>query len=80
MWDSHPDLLLWLIYIGGAFAPSGDIREQYLMLLNLNRASRFENRYDEWPDLLTSMKQFIWSDKAFLSQVRGFWEEAYQAR
>uniref|UniRef100_A0A8H7K2J7 Transcription factor domain-containing protein n=1 Tax=Bionectria ochroleuca TaxID=29856 RepID=A0A8H7K2J7_BIOOC len=80
IWDSHPDLLLWLIYIGGAFAPSGDVREQYLMLLNLHRASRFENRYDEWPEILTIMKQFIWSDKAFLSQVRGFWEEVYQTR
>ncbi|TVY16452.1 hypothetical protein LARI1_G005751 [Lachnellula arida] len=75
LWDEHPDLLLWLLYIGGAFAPAGTIRSGYIVLLRSNNASRFGDFYRSWPELLEILKRFIWSEKAFLSQVKALWEE-----
>jgi len=31
--------------------------------------------YTSWPELVVILKQFIWSEKAFMSQVKAFWEE-----
>ncbi|KAJ5146411.1 uncharacterized protein N7515_000975, partial [Penicillium bovifimosum] len=74
VWDDSPDLLAWLLHIGGAFAPAGPIRQGYVRLLHLNH-NRLRRLYTSWPELLTVLKQFIWSDSAFLSQVKAFWEE-----
>ncbi|KIX00586.1 uncharacterized protein Z518_09651 [Rhinocladiella mackenziei CBS 650.93] len=38
LWNDHPDLLLWLLYIGGSFAPKGVIRSDYVELLRRNHA------------------------------------------
>ncbi|KAH7208256.1 hypothetical protein BKA60DRAFT_599336 [Fusarium oxysporum] len=39
IWDKHADLLLWLICIGGVFAPDGPVRSGYTALL---RSTGFE--------------------------------------
>ncbi|KAM5526269.1 hypothetical protein FOXYSP1_02313, partial [Fusarium oxysporum f. sp. phaseoli] len=39
VWDEHADLLLWLICIGGVFAPDGPVRSGYTALL---RSTGFE--------------------------------------
>ncbi|KAK2812212.1 hypothetical protein FQN50_001570 [Emmonsiellopsis sp. PD_5] len=75
IWDDHADLLLWLLYIGGAFAPTGAVRSNYISLLRWNNASRFQGLYSSWPELLGILKQFIWSDEAFMSPVKALWEE-----
>ncbi|KAF2818020.1 putative N-ethylmaleimide reductase [Mytilinidion resinicola] len=75
VWDDRPDLLAWLLHIGGAFAPTGPIRSEYVVLLHLNRSTRLRGLYTSWPELLAILKQFIWSEKAFMSQVKAFWEE-----
>ncbi|KAF2790979.1 hypothetical protein K505DRAFT_377130 [Melanomma pulvis-pyrius CBS 109.77] len=76
-WDDHPDLLLWILYIGGAFAPTGFVRSDYVILLRSNNASRFGDVYRSWPEQLEILKQFIWSDNAFMSQFKALWEEAF---
>lgn len=76
MWEENSDVLVWLIYIGGAFAPTGYIRSGYVSLLRSNQDSRFKGRYRTWPEVLGVVSQFIWSENAFLSQVKAFWEEA----
>jgi len=76
MWDDHPDFLIWLIYIGGSFAPIGSTRSDYIVLLRHNFAARFAEWYDSWPALHEILKQFIWSEKVFNSQVKAFWEES----
>lgn len=75
LWDEHSDLLLWLLYIGGAFAPTGIIRSGYIALLRSNNATRFGDLYRSWPELLEILKQFMWSEKAFMAQVKTLWEE-----
>ena len=77
IWDDHPDLLLWLLYIGGAFAPTGIVRSDYVALLRSNNAARFGDLYRSWPELLEILKKFIWSEKAFTSQVKALWEETF---
>ncbi|KAI1296118.1 hypothetical protein F5Y03DRAFT_370899 [Xylaria venustula] len=75
IWESHPELLLWLLYIGGAYAPKGTVRREYVALLRSNNASRFKELYKSWPELLDIMRQFVWSDKAFTSPAKAVWEE-----
>lgn len=69
------NLLVWLLYIGGAFSPAGAIRSGYVELLYLNRSIRFQDLNSTWPGVLEILKQFIWSEKAFTSQVKAFWKE-----
>ncbi|KAI0458449.1 hypothetical protein F5B21DRAFT_459705 [Xylaria acuta] len=75
IWDDHPDLLLWLLYIGGAFAPAGTVRSDYITLLRSNNASGFGYLYESWPESLGILKQFTWSEKAFMTHFKTFWEE-----
>ncbi|KAI0522091.1 hypothetical protein F5B22DRAFT_458317 [Xylaria bambusicola] len=75
LWDSRPDLLLWLLYSGGAFAPTATTRSDYIALLRSNNGSRFKDLYKSWSELHVVMKQFIWSDRAFKSPVKKLWEE-----
>ncbi|KAI0537970.1 hypothetical protein GGR58DRAFT_470033 [Xylaria digitata] len=77
VWDSHPDLLLWLLYSGGAFAPTGIARSSYITLLRLNNDWRFRDLYKSWPELLGILEQFIWSERAFMSQVKALWVETF---
>lgn len=76
-WDEHRELLTWLLHIGGAFAPAGTTRSEYLELLKRNLEGRLRGLYTSWPELLGILEKFIWSDKAFLAQVQAFWNEVY---
>ncbi|KAK7911034.1 hypothetical protein PG985_013515 [Apiospora marii] len=75
LWDEDPDLLLWILTIGGTFAPRGKVRSSYLALLRSNRETRFKGLYESLPGALEVLKQFIWSDGAFLTHVEAFWDE-----
>ncbi|KAL2831403.1 hypothetical protein BDW59DRAFT_140140 [Aspergillus cavernicola] len=76
IWDKHPGLLLWLLCIGGAFAPTGIVRSEYVGLLRLNNVARFGDLDRSWPQLVEILEGFIWSEKAFLLPAKAFWEEA----
>ncbi|KAL3479278.1 hypothetical protein BJX99DRAFT_268676 [Aspergillus californicus] len=77
IWTQHPDLLIWLLYIGGAFAPRGPIRDGYINLLRScsNNGARLGALYRSWSELLAILRRFIWSDRGILGPVRGVWEE-----
>lgn len=75
-WDGARDLLAWLLYVGGAFAPTGRIRSNYIALLHMNRETRLRELDTSWLQLLATLKQFIWSEKAFAAQVKAFWSES----
>ncbi|PYH41298.1 uncharacterized protein BP01DRAFT_349483 [Aspergillus saccharolyticus JOP 1030-1] len=68
----NSDLLVWLLYIGGAFAPRGPIRSGYVELL-----VSYAN--GSWSEVHDCMRQFIWSDGAFLVPVRALWREVKQS-
>ncbi|KAJ5662159.1 uncharacterized protein N7477_009775 [Penicillium maclennaniae] len=76
VWNDRPDLLAWLLHIGGALAPSGAIRSVYVEILQSEHGSRLQDLYKSWPELLELLRQFIWSDKASKSQVKAFWNES----
>ncbi|KAJ5391487.1 N-ethylmaleimide reductase, partial [Penicillium cosmopolitanum] len=76
LWDVSPDLLAWLLHIGGAFAPVGSIRAGYMALVHSNHI-KLRKLYTSWPELLEILKGFIWSEKAFASQVESFWRESF---
>jgi hypothetical protein len=76
VWDDHPDLLFWLLYMGGAFVPKGSTRSNYVVLLSQMHVSKFGNLYSSWPEVHEVLERFIWSEKAFVQQVKEFWEES----
>jgi len=65
VWDDRPELLAWLLHVGGAFCPVGPTRSEYVALVHVNRSTRLKGLYTSWPELLTILKQFIWSENAF---------------
>jgi hypothetical protein len=75
IWTDHLDLLIWLLFMGGAFLPIGSTRSKYIALLN----HRYTPEFGElsWPEALKVLKQFIWSEKAFTAQGKAFWEDSF---
>jgi hypothetical protein len=73
MWNEHTDLLLWLVYMGGAFSPTGPVRSGYIALLQSERFGASKS----WMQTYEILRDFIWSDVAFRIDVRKLWEEAY---
>jgi hypothetical protein len=76
LWDNHPDLLLWLIYMGGAFLPIGSTRTIYLAILNQKYAGSSVSLPRSWPQVLETLKTFVWPERVFTSQIKAFWEES----
>ncbi|KAF2093593.1 FMN-linked oxidoreductase [Rhizodiscina lignyota] len=74
-WNDHPDLLIWMLHLGGSFSSKGEIRSQYKALIQINKASRFRNTYRSLEELIRILNQFIWSEKAYRAQVEVFWRE-----
>ncbi|KAI0111295.1 hypothetical protein GGR51DRAFT_509619 [Nemania sp. FL0031] len=77
VWNNNSDLFLWLLYIGGAFSPVGAVRSGYIELLRSHNISRRKILLTSWPTLLETMKRFIWSDKAFMTHFKAFWEDNF---
>ncbi|RBR25385.1 uncharacterized protein FIESC28_01822 [Fusarium coffeatum] len=73
VWEEHADLLLWLVYMGGAFSPTGHVRSGYIELLQ----SEIYGAAKSWVETYELLRDFIWSDVSFRTEVRRFWEEAY---
>jgi hypothetical protein len=75
IWAGHFDLLAWLLYLGGALAGPGVVRENYALLIRRQHASKMAPLIYSWSDLVVVMEQFFWSEKAFPPLVKLFWEE-----
>jgi hypothetical protein len=76
-WDDHPDLLVWILHIGGSFSSQGTVRDDYKALLQENRGSRFVGMYDSLEELVQILSLFVWSEKAYRAQVEEFWKETH---
>jgi hypothetical protein len=77
-WNDDPDLLVWMLYLGGSFSARGPIRSAYKQLLQSNYESRrFVQRHGSPADVIEVMRQFIWSDKSYRSQFEEFWTEVH---
>ena len=75
-WNEHHDLLLWLLCIGGAFAPPGPARSGYAMLFRSHCALQYGDLSGSWSELVEFSKEFIWSERAFELPTRSFWQES----
>lgn len=74
-WDDHPDLLLWLVYMGGAFLPNGSTRTTFVILLK--QKDLFGDFYNSWEEVRQILKQFVWSESAYAPKLKAFWEESF---
>lgn len=75
LWDAHPNILIWVLCMGGSFAPTKSIRTYYVELLHSDEYAHYNRPIMSWPGLLAVLKQFIWSDIAFMKPVKAFWED-----
>ncbi|KAH6991320.1 hypothetical protein BKA56DRAFT_473886 [Ilyonectria sp. MPI-CAGE-AT-0026] len=75
-WNDDPELVIWMLHMGGSFSPKGTIRSEFKTLLK-NHASRFSGMYGSSAKLIEVMKPFIWSEKAYRAQVEEFWKEIH---
>lgn len=67
-------MLLWLLYIGGAFAPPGTVRDGYVNLLRKHHGKR------GWAETVQTLEAFIWSDSAFQDHASGLWQEVCETQ
>ncbi|KAL6898345.1 hypothetical protein GGI43DRAFT_423809 [Trichoderma evansii] len=74
-WNDNPDLLIWMLYMGGSFSPRGNAHSEYKTLIQNNHNSRFIGMYHSLDDLVGILHDFIWSEKAYRMQVEEFWKE-----
>lgn len=77
MCDEFSDLLLWLLYVGGTFAPPGSVRSTYVKLIRSNIIPRFRGIDNSYSKIFEIMRKFIWSDLAFFSKASLLWEEIF---
>lgn len=76
VWNDHLDLLAWLTYMGGAFLPEGSTRTAYSAILSQKYAGSSLGLHRSWPEVLGSLKTFVWSERVFTGQIKVFWEES----
>jgi hypothetical protein len=77
-WDNDPDLLIWMLYLGGSFSPKGSIRSGYKQLLQRNcESQRFGRNFNSLTEVIEVVRQFIWSEKAYRSQFEKFWTDIH---
>jgi hypothetical protein len=76
VWNEHTDLLLWLVYMGGAFSPTGPVRSSYIALLHSTMSEKY-GALKPWTQTYEILRDFLWSDVAFRTEVRKLWEEAF---
>ncbi|KAF1994212.1 hypothetical protein P154DRAFT_527224 [Amniculicola lignicola CBS 123094] len=76
-WEDHPELLLWLLYVGGAFADNWRTQLKFSTLaLNLYR-DVVEDLHRDWHLTRETMMTFVWSQHAMERKVREFWDELH---
>jgi hypothetical protein len=78
VWDDDPDLLLWLIYTGGAYLSAGPLRSAYIALTNQKFSYGYRSPYSSLSTVLQIFKMFVWSEEACSAAVQRFWAEINQ--
>jgi hypothetical protein len=76
-WDVYQDLLLWLIFVGGAFAEGKLIRLQYMALIHGSYRSRLGHLHRTWLEVERIAQAFIWSSSTFEQHFKRFWNELH---
>jgi hypothetical protein len=74
-WNGKEELLLWLVCMGGAFAPRGILRSEYSVLMNGAYHERLLPLTDAWESVESCLKMFFWSGKMFGEPCKVYWAE-----
>ncbi len=77
VWADDPDLLLWLLYTGGAYLPAGPTRSSYVAFLKRKYPYKPGDSHSLLPGVVQVLRQFIWSEEAFSRQIQNLWAETY---
>ncbi|KAH7027848.1 uncharacterized protein B0I36DRAFT_375518 [Microdochium trichocladiopsis] len=81
-WNVYPDILTWLVFVGGAFSPAGSpLRSEFLAHMRSTqnvciRNNGFRHKATSgWPTALSFARNYIWSERAFSVYFESFWQE-----
>ncbi|KAF2111986.1 hypothetical protein BDV96DRAFT_164542 [Lophiotrema nucula] len=73
LWDAFPELVVWLLFAGGAFAVKRRTKVTFAAFIlgaHENRIGRFHR---EWETLRETLTRFVWSAHAMEPKYRQFW-------
>jgi hypothetical protein len=69
-WDQYPDLLTWMLCLGGTFANTESLRAEYGTMLRQSS----QVMHGSWQELVGVLQKFIWAETAYEQDVETFYE------
>ena len=78
-WDAFPQLLLWLLFVGGAFSERKLVRLQFAALILGSYRNRIAGLHGSWEETREILEQFVWSKRTLSVYFQTFWEEIHPA-
>jgi hypothetical protein len=73
LWEPAPDLLLWALFIGGAFADEAGRGEYVRMLRYCRLNGSLGPWWESWEETEGILKGFIWLERVFLGPCKALW-------
>jgi hypothetical protein len=74
-WEDWSELLLWLLFVSGALSKKLPIRKKAMNLIKFEFNDRSNGMYEDWINVETCMRKFIWCSKSMEETIRRFWED-----
>jgi hypothetical protein len=76
-WAFHPELLLWLLFVGGSFANKRIVRLQFVALILGSYRHYIAHLHATWEGAERTFKDFLWCNQIVNPAFRKFWEELH---
>jgi hypothetical protein len=73
-WDSHSDILLWLLNVGAAFAPDAEVRLGFAGLWYGSHRTRLRPLSGSWEEIEGYLRKFIYSEAIHWPRCAAFYE------
>ena len=73
-WTGHEELLVWCIFVGTVFAEQTTRGIVFVSMMK-DVLNNLEYPIEDWRELETYLRQFIWFEKRFSEQCRVLWLE-----
>jgi hypothetical protein len=76
-WELWPEMLVWLLCVGGALADRSATR-QYARILILDvYRDQIEGFHRDWDVIKNVLKMFVWNEQVLEPKLLLFWEEVH---
>jgi len=76
-WIDAPELLFWLLFVGGGLTHKEHTRLQIITLMQNLLNEYFEGLIPDWETWKIMLQRYVWSERAMERAVFSFWEEVH---